>query len=53
MEKKLIFLQHLQTALGHTLPPVEWVLLSPSPVLRRPERKADESHPFITDVKNA
>jgi hypothetical protein len=39
--------------LGHTRPPIQWVLGVLSPEVRRPEREADHSHPTGAKVRKA
>jgi hypothetical protein len=39
-------------ALGPTQPPIRWVPVAPSLVVKRPEREADHSPPCSAEVKN-
>jgi hypothetical protein len=40
-----------RTALGSTLPPIQWVLAALSVGVKRPEREADHSPPSSAEVK--
>jgi hypothetical protein len=51
-EKSFLYPTALRPALGSTQRPNQWVPGVLSPVLKRPERKADRSPPSSADVKN-
>jgi len=44
---------HVQTGLGPTQPPIQWVPGALSPRIKRPGREANYSPPSSAEVKNA
>jgi hypothetical protein len=47
------FLPHsVQTTLGPTQPPIQWVPLTSPPGVKQQRRKTDHSPPFSVEVKN-
>jgi hypothetical protein len=46
-----LFTNASRTALGHTQPPIQWVTGALSLGVKRPEREADHSSPFSSEVK--